>query len=216
MPDTLPLSFVKKSGIDREFEEKGRIMKKKHLCWLTAVALAGGILGGFISDRVFNSRVSAAPTGDGGTGQSIAAREFRVVDAQGKLTGVLDAMGLRLMQDKMLALFNAAGMLVYETVGSEKNKLRIEIIVEEAKGKTELYSTPVIELYDKVSVSPRLKMTLDESEEPSIRLQDSNAIPRVLIGEGRRVNGEPKTNKSSRPHAIQLINDKGHAVWSAP
>jgi hypothetical protein len=191
-------------------------MKYKQFLWLTVVALVGGMLGGFISGRVFDSRVIAAPAGNAETGQSIAAREFRVIDDQGNVAGVLDATGLRVMQDNMMGLFNAAGMLVYETTESEKNKLRIEIIVEETGGKTDFYSTPVFELYDKVSVSPRLKMTLDESEEPSIRLQDTNAVPRVLIGEGRRFDGETATGKSSGLHAIQLINNQGHAVWSAP
>ena len=191
-------------------------MKYKQFLWLTVVALVGGMLGGFISGRVFDSRVIAAPAGNAETGQSIAAREFRVIDDQGNVAGVLDATGLRVMQDNMMGLFNAAGMLVYETVESKGSKLRIEIIVEETKGKAGLYSTPVMELYDKVSVSPRLKMTLDESEEPSISLQDKNAVPRVLIGESQGLNGEMQAKKTSGPNAIQLINEQGRAVWSAP
>lgn len=65
-------------------------MNKTNFCLCLVIALLGGLIGGFLSERVFNNSIAFAK--DNKSQKVIEANEFRIVDKNGKIVAVFKSI----------------------------------------------------------------------------------------------------------------------------
>lgn len=205
---------------------RGKMMNTKAYVSLVLVALVGGIVGGALWSHFLQAREAVAESTD--RRKIISAHEFRVVDENGNVLGVLgqyagngelsfgrradpysvhlDKMGLFCKRDEWSSRFYGYGFFVYQ--GEKK----VPMLSIHAGPEGEY---PKILFTDR-SYKPRLLLTLHESGAPYVELRDGLFSPRVVLGYTELRDIGTKSSVARDVSSLVLLDRESNVIWSAP
>lgn len=220
-------------------------MDKKQFCLFLIVALFGGLIGGFLSGKVFTDNMAFAQ-GDKKP-KIIEANEFRVIDQDGKTHATLGMKigrwGNRLYETGHLNIKGHNGEVMINSVGInakgkntsmwiDSSSLRVyklditgntnlETIRLGNSGSLNLITSesmgpPSLIISDENSGKIRLKISIHETGEPYIELIDSEMNSRAVLGRTELYSNKTSSTEIRHESSLVLFNEKGDVLWSAP
>ncbi|MGD8564370.1 MAG: hypothetical protein PVG03_17645 [Desulfarculaceae bacterium] len=179
-------------------------MKKTQVLLLALVALISGLIGGMAAGQLAGATEEKA--------QVLSAQEFRVVDDQGRIRGMLGVN----QQGVSLALYSQKGVhrLAVQVSGAEPN---LSLYDDKGKVRAVLWlsgQVPQLVLFD-AAEGRRAVMEVVQPG-PRLSLLDKQHKVRAVLGAAEFKHPSTGKEMQQAESSLMMFNASGRVLWSAP